>query len=324
MTEFYYLMLIYTFTLFTFLAYLLYLRVYHLGKLTDIKVKMTINLNFYVFLFYLSFFVISLLLSCYLYLLDLGGTAIGRILVETLADDYNAPCDDPNVGQASRNNELACHKDVSANSPSEPKEPRDGSFGYTMHSLREYLSNWSLEFTKNSILKASENNLVHRNNEMLQNTVNEFVSDRSVLAETLDFERSRAPWMYAGARVPEENKPKIFAVVDALAFRGTYDGRASAGNVKVAYNTYEGVAMSMAFSTNKFGQALAVPLNDPVEIARAADLLGYRPDEICDSQRQIAFPPREPIIETIGNLLGKSSHSAPPSPTSARNTHNPF
>jgi len=126
-TEFYYLLLIYTFTLFTFLAYLLYLRVYHLDKLTDIKIKATINLNFYVFLVYLSFFVISLLLSCYLYLLDLGGTAIGRDLVETLADDYRAPCDDPNVGQASRNNELACHKDVSANSPSEPKEPNQKS-----------------------------------------------------------------------------------------------------------------------------------------------------------------------------------------------------
>ena len=66
---------------------------------------------------------------------------MGRLLVETLADDYKAPCDDPNVGQASRNNELACNKDVSANSTSEPKGPREGSFAFTMHSLREYFSN---------------------------------------------------------------------------------------------------------------------------------------------------------------------------------------
>ena len=84
--EFYYLLLIYTFTLFAFLAYLLYLRVYHLGKLTDMKVKMTINLNFYVFLFYLSVFVLFLLLSGYIYLIRLGG-GYGRrkrILVETM------------------------------------------------------------------------------------------------------------------------------------------------------------------------------------------------------------------------------------------------
>jgi len=150
------------------------------------------------------------------------------------------------------------------------------------------------------------------------------VSDSSVLAETLDFERSRAPWLYAGARVPEENKTKLFAVLDPPAFLGTYDGRTSAGNVSPAYNGYEKAGMLLAFSTNKLGHALAVPLKDPVEIARAADLLGYRPDEICDSQRQIAFPPRKPILETIENLLGKSSYSAPPSSTSARNTHNPF
>lgn len=125
------------------------------------------------------------------------------------------------------------------------------------------------------------------------------MSDKSVLPETLVFERSRAPWKYGGVLVPEENKPKLYAVVDGPAFRGSYEGRASAGSVQPAYNSIERYAISFAFFTNKFGQPLASPFSDPVEIARATELLVYRSDEICDSQRQIAFPVRKHIIETI-------------------------
>ena len=53
--------------------------------------------------------------------------------------------------------------------------------------------------------------------------------------------------------------------------------------------TYERFGMSFAFSTNKFGHALPVPIKDPVEIARAADLLGYRPDEAIHSDKLLSL-----------------------------------
>jgi hypothetical protein len=231
------LLLVYTFTLFTFLVYLLYLRVYHLGKLTEIKVKVTINLNFYVFLFYLSFFVLSLLLSCFVYFVDLGGVAIGRILVETIPDDYSISCDDPTIGQVNRNNELASQKDVTPNSPSEPIKPKEGSVVATWHWLRDLGSNVSLKITKDAAIRASDNNLVHRNDAAFKNTLQEFVGDGAVPAKTLNFTKVVYPWGYGVAK-EEDGKLTAYAIANMGAAKASYDERIFSGNVKPAYSFF--------------------------------------------------------------------------------------
>ena len=308
MMEFYYLLFIYTFTLFTFLWYLLYLRVYYLGKLNDIKVKATINLNFYVFLFYLSFFVISLLLSCFVYLVDLGGAALGRILTETIPEDFGILCDDPDPGKASRNNELAGQKDVTANSPSQPKRPKEGSVGATWNWVRDSFSDLSLKVTKNAAIRVSENNLTLRNHAALQNTIIEFTGNDTVPASTLEFETVRYPFG-SGAVLQDDGKYKLYNVADPYAAKVIHAERMASGNTTLNYSFLDKCGINIALSTNKLGEPLARELT-PEQAVHTAKLLGIKPDQLCDSQRVIT----NPILThpSLKALTSGNSYSPPP------------
>lgn len=208
----------------------------------------------------------------------------------------------------------------------EPKRPQEGSVGATWIAKRSFarvrdsFSDLSLKLTKNAAIRASENNLIPRNNAAFQNTTIEFTGNNTVPASTLEFAKLRYPFG-VGAVLEDDGKFRMYNVADAWAAKEIHVERTVSGNTTPGYSFLDRCGMNLALSTNKLGEPLAREL-DPKQAAHAAKVLGIKLDQLCDSQRGIT----NPIFTHLSPkaLTYDSSYSLPSTPTSERNTHNPF
>jgi hypothetical protein len=315
--------LFYTFILFTFIMYLLYIRECHFSKYADLKIKVTLNVERYFFYFYCSIFVLSVLFAFTTYCIELAGVQIansiaavmplegGRFASENMGvSDQSAA----GLGAASSNNDVDPNKSVTPNSPSEAKKPENGSsfFGDAGRALKKKVINFYTDQAKKSAIDFSERNFPLHSHTIVKNTVNQITSNQAVPLSKLDVV---GEVRIAGILLVKgpDNVVRPYLCSDLQMAYAAYKAMCEASGRGTNIGTLAEIGINGLFKFTPLGAPQAFPFPPESEKAIMAQLKSLNIETLTLSQD----------IDTTQKAIC-SAPSTPTTPTDPKNTHYPF